>query len=60
MAVLHPEHPLGARAAADPGPQSQLQFQVHCEDDDGVIELVPVEPSEQFQVQFHTQLFGTV
>jgi hypothetical protein len=61
MVVLHPEQALGSRAAARVGPQFQLQFHVHCEDeeDDGVIVLVPVDPSEQFHVQFQTQLVGS-
>jgi hypothetical protein len=60
IVVLHPEHAPGSRAAATAGPQFHTQFHVHCEEDDdeGVIELVPVESSEQFHVQFHTQLVG--
>ena len=60
IAVLHAEHALGSRAAAGAAPQFQSQFQVHCDvDDEGVTELVPVELSEQFQVQFQTQLTGS-
>jgi hypothetical protein len=60
MVVLHPEQALGSRAVARVGPQFQFQFHVHCEDDedDGVTVLVPVDPSEQFHVQFQTQLVG--
>lgn len=59
IVVLHPEQVLGSTGAAD-GADTQLQFQfhVHCADDDGVIELVPVELSEQFQFQFQTQVVG--
>jgi hypothetical protein len=61
IVVLHPEQAPGSSAAARAGPQFQSQFHVHCEDDDddGVIVLVPVDPSEQFHVQFHTQSVGT-
>jgi hypothetical protein len=58
MAILQPEHAARSGAAPEPDPQLQFQFHVHCDDEEGLIELVPVEPSEQFQFQFQTHVCG--
>jgi hypothetical protein len=58
MAMLQPEQAARSGAAAEPDPQLQFQFHVHCDDEDGLIELVPVELSEQFHVQFQTHVCG--
>ena len=58
MAILQPEQAARSGGAAEPDPQFQFQFHVHCDEEDGLIELVPVEPSEQFQFQFQTHVCG--
>jgi hypothetical protein len=52
IAMLQPEQ----GAVAGPDPQFQFQFHVHWGDEEGLVELAPVEPSEQFQFQFQTHV----
>jgi hypothetical protein len=58
--MLHPKHAPRSGGDCAPEPQLQSQFQTHPEPEDeaGVIELAPTESSEQFQLQFQTQVTG--